>query len=108
MMYCAAVRRMADTFSSRPNISCQWPVASCQLRPGGALGRNLSLVLTELNVEGDLHSSYKCFRGLESSSRVTEVIRSSGSTGNRQLLSRSLLELVQQEVQHHAQQCIRQ
>src|SRR5215469_11370303 len=44
IMYCAAVRRMGDTFSSRPNIGSQWPVAMCRCRAGlEHCGRNLSL-----------------------------------------------------------------
>src|SRR5467141_2519207 len=108
MTYCAAVRRIADTFSSRPNISCQWPVAGCQFRrtessPGAQpshLPRRIvkSILAIVILDEAEPWSTW-----------VTEVTSCPGAlaTDYWQLLLRSLLELVQKEVQDHAQHRVR-
>src|SRR5450755_1669554 len=91
MMYCAAVRRIPDTFSSRPNISQSLVVRrwSLALRVDFIVSRNeFTEVLNE----------------------VTEVtIPCQGlTTIDQRRLSRSLLKLVQQEIQPYPHKRVRQ
>jgi hypothetical protein len=47
MMYCTAVRRRGDTFSSRPNIGCQaWSVRLGLQERAAELDSKLTLVLS--------------------------------------------------------------